>query len=91
MVGIKYAVNQEVSFVEFAAIVDVREYAPKDKHKAIFDTFDSLERGQYMELINDHDPVPLRKYKLDVDKKDEFTWEYIESGPEVWRIAIGKK
>lgn len=77
--------------MECAARVDVREYAPKDKQRAIFDTFDSLRPGQYMELINDHDPAPLRKYKFEVDKKDEFTWDYLESGPEVWRIAIGKK
>lgn len=81
----------EVYIMNFAGKIDVREYAPKDKHKIIFDTFDNLEPGQYMELINDHDPVPLRKYKFDVDKKNEFTWEYLESGPEVWRIAIGKK
>lgn len=77
--------------MDFAAKVDVREYAPKDKQRAIFDTFDSLKPGEFMELINDHDPLPLRKYKFEVDKKDEFTWEYLEKGPEVWRISIGKR
>jgi uncharacterized protein (DUF2249 family) len=77
--------------MNFAGRVDAREYERKDKQRVIFEIFDSLEPGQYMELINDHDPVRLKETRFEIDKKDEYTWEYLESGPEVWRIAIGKK
>ncbi|NLW23000.1 MAG: DUF2249 domain-containing protein, partial [Tissierellia bacterium] len=41
---------------EFAARVDARQYEPKDKHPTIFRAFESLKKGEKMELINDHDP-----------------------------------
>jgi uncharacterized protein (DUF2249 family) len=74
----------------FAAQVDVRKYQPKDKHNMVFSTIDSLKTGEKMELINDHDPKPLY-YQLMVEYKDQFDWEYLEEGPDVWRVAITKK
>ncbi|GAB7388150.1 DUF2249 domain-containing protein [Bacillaceae bacterium] len=74
----------------FAARVDARQYAPKEKHPVIFRVFDELESGQKMELINDHDPRPLY-YQFLMERPDQFEWEYLEQGPEVWRVAIGKK
>jgi uncharacterized protein (DUF2249 family) len=40
-------------------------------------------------LVNDHDPKPLR-YQFEAEHAGEFTWEYLESGPEVWRVRIGR-
>lgn len=74
----------------FAATVDARQYAPKDKHSTIFNTFDNLKSGENMELINDHDPRPLH-YQFMAEYTDKFEWEYLEQGPEVWRVSIGKK
>lgn len=76
--------------MEFAAQVDARQYAPKDKHRVIFETFDGLESGQALELVNDHDPRPL-SYQFMMERPDSFTWEYLEEGPQVWRVAISKK
>ncbi len=70
--------------------VDARDYAPKDKHSTIFSTFKSLESGEVMHLINDHDPIPLF-YQFNAEYRDLFTWEYLENGPDIWRVAIGKK
>lgn len=75
---------------KFTAQIDVRQYAPKDKHPMIFKTFDSLKPGEKMELINDHDPRPLQ-YQFQAELPDKFGWEYLEQGPEVWRVAITKK
>lgn len=74
---------------EFAARIDVREYPPREKHPAIFKTFESLEIGTKMELINDHNPKPLL-YEFKIERPGTFTWDYLEEGPEVWRVAIGK-
>jgi len=40
-------------------------------------------------LVNDHDPKPLR-YQFEAEHADDFTWDYLEQGPEVWRVRIGK-
>lgn len=75
---------------EFKAQVDARKYEPKDKHPVIFNTWESLLPGELMELINDHDPRPLH-YQFIMELPDRFEWTYLEEGPEVWRVAIGKK
>lgn len=74
---------------EYTAKVDARLYEPKDKHPVILKTFNDLESGEKMELVNDHDPRPLH-YMFLAEMPDQFTWEYLEQGPEVWRVAIGK-
>lgn len=77
--------------MEFKVKVNATEYAPKDKHPVIFNTFESLVPGEMMELTNDHDPRPLR-YQLMIEQgEDKFSWEYLEQGPLTWRVAIGKK
>ena len=74
----------------FAATVDARMYEPKDKHAVIFKTFLELASGEKMELVNDHDPRPLH-YQFLAELPEQFEWEYLEQGPEVWRVAISKK
>lgn len=75
---------------DFKATVDARKYEPKDKHPVIFNTFNDLSQGEVMELINDHDPKPLH-YQFIMEMPDTFEWQYLEEGPEVWRVAITKK
>lgn len=74
----------------FAASVDARKYPPREKHAVIFDTYGKLKSGEKMELVNDHDPKPLY-YQLSAEESGKFEWEYLEQGPEVWRVSIGKK
>ena len=74
----------------FAATIDVRIYEPRDKHPMIFKTFDGLGIDETMELINDHDPRPLH-YQFIMELPEQFEWEYLEQGPEVWRVAITKR
>lgn len=70
-------------------VVDVREIIPRERHPLIFQTFDNLEPGNAFILVNDHNPVPLY-YQLLHERADQFTWTYLEEGPEVWRAQIGK-
>lgn len=70
--------------------LDVRVIPPRDKHPTIFRTFDGLEKGQSMILINDHDPRPLR-YQLDAEHPGTFEWTYMAQGPEIWRVQIDRK
>lgn len=72
-----------------ARLLDVREIPPREKHPTIFKTYSALTPGESFVLLNDHDPKPLR-YQFEAEHAGEFTWEYLEKGPEVWRVAIGK-
>jgi uncharacterized protein (DUF2249 family) len=70
-------------------VVDVRAEIPRTRHELIFSTFATLPAGTAFVLVNDHDPKPLC-YQLAAENPGEFTWEYLDEGPEVWRVRIGR-
>jgi len=70
--------------------LDIRKIEPRRKHPAIFETFYKLEPENSFVIINDHDPKPLRYQFMAELGTDVFTWEYLEEGPSVWRVRIGK-
>ncbi|WP_445955731.1 DUF2249 domain-containing protein [Yeosuana sp.] len=63
---------------------------PSIKHATIFARYDELKPGEHFILHNDHDPKPLY-YQLVQQKGEVFTWEYLEQGPEWYKIKITKK
>jgi len=69
--------------------LDVRTEVPARRHTLILETYHALTPGAGFELVNDHDPKPLF-YQFDAEYKDQFTWDYLEEGPEVWRVRIGR-
>jgi uncharacterized protein (DUF2249 family) len=70
-------------------VLDVRPIPPREKHPAIFDTFNELEIGESFVLVNDHDPKPLR-YQFEYEHTDQFDWQYLEQGPTVWAVRISR-
>lgn len=70
--------------------LDVRALAPAQRHARIFETFAGLAAGDAFELVNDHDPKPLY-YQFAAEHAGEFSWDYLEQGPEVWRVRIGRQ
>ena len=73
----------------FKLKINAPEIEPKYRHSFILDSFDNLVSGEFLELKNDHDPRPLR-YQFMQERADSFSWEYLEEGPDIWRVAIGK-
>jgi uncharacterized protein (DUF2249 family) len=69
--------------------IDVRSLVPMQRHATIFDLVGRLEPGEAFVLINDHDPKPLY-YQLEAEHPGEFSWTYLEQGPQVWRVSIGR-
>jgi len=69
--------------------LEVRNEIPARRHEMIFETYHGLGDGEAFVLINDHDPKPLY-YQFEAEHNGQFTWEYLEQGPEVWRVRIGK-
>ena len=70
--------------------LDVRVIPPRGRHPTVFRTNDGLAPGERFVLINDHDRKPLY-YQLQAERAGQLTWEALEEGPEVWRIAIGRR
>jgi len=70
-------------------VVDVRSLVPAQRHARIFELVNGLAPGGRFILVNDHDPKPLY-YQLEAEHPKQFSWDYLERGPEVWRVQIGK-
>jgi hemerythrin-like domain-containing protein/uncharacterized protein (DUF2249 family) len=84
------ALEQELAGgVPTGQVLDVRAMPPRERHPRIFATFDRLAPGAHFVLVNDHDPKPLY-YQFAAERPGAFTWRYLEEGPEVWRVEIGK-
>ncbi|MFC3040594.1 DUF2249 domain-containing protein [Virgibacillus xinjiangensis] len=75
--------------IVFAEKLHAPDIEAKIRHPRIFEVFDGLEKGEYLQLSNDHDPKPLH-YQFIMEREGEFTWEYLEEGPNRWCVAIGK-
>ncbi|HEX7083816.1 MAG TPA: DUF2249 domain-containing protein [Gaiellaceae bacterium] len=69
--------------------LDVRGEPHARRHQLIFASYDKLAPGQGFVLVNDHDPIPLR-YQFEARFASDFTWDYLEQGPAVWRVRIGR-
>lgn len=69
--------------------IDVRRIEPRERHATIFAAFDALQPGQALEIVNDHDPRPLR-LQLQARAQGDFSWTYLQAGPELWRVAIAR-
>ncbi|OMC09906.1 DUF2249 domain-containing protein [Mycobacterium sp. SP-6446] len=69
--------------------LDVRALRKPDKHPTIFATYAALAAGESFVLVNNHDPKHLRD-EFDADLPGSYGWEYVERGPQVWRIRISK-
>lgn len=70
-------------------VLDVRQTPPAQRHPLIFGAFEGLEVGEQFQLVNDHDPKPLF-YQFSAERPGEFSWEYVEQGPQVWRVNVGR-
>lgn len=78
-----------MSNTSYKSTIDVREIPPRERHPLIFNSFNDLIPGDALLLVNDHDPKPLY-YQFQAEHNGQFDWEYLESGPEIWRVRIGK-
>lgn len=70
--------------------VDVRVVPHPQRHPVIFQTYNALKPGEGFILVVDHDPKPVF-FQLDFVQHGKFTWDYVEQGPERWRVQVAKK
>ena len=70
--------------------LDVTVLEPVLRHSRIFEKYDGLTPGQSFIILNDHDPKPLY-YQMVTEKGQTFLWDYLENGPEIWKVKITRK
>ena len=75
--------------MEQTQTLDIRAISPVERHPLIFQRFEALEPGESFVLVNDHDPRPLF-YQFQAERTNQFTWDYLEQGPAVWRVRLGR-
>ena len=68
-------------------VIDVRAIPPFERHPRIFGLINALQVEESLMIISDHDPRPLR-YQIETRYPGLVSWEYLEQGPEVWRVRI---
>ena len=73
----------------FADVLDLRAISPRERHAMIFSRFDALQPGQYMQILNDHNPQPLR-HQFEERCSGQFEWTALENGPTVWHVQIAR-
>lgn len=69
--------------------LDVRAEPRMNHHNIVFSNFDELKEGAAFVLVSEHDPRPLHS-QFDFVRNGKFSWDQLESGPEVWRVRIGR-
>lgn len=75
--------------METIKTLNVTALEPRQKHPVIFEIYDELQSGEAFIIDNDHDPKPLY-YQLLAERGPVFGWEYLENGPELWKVKISK-
>lgn len=70
-------------------VIEAQQIPGPERHSYIFHCFDNLDGGESLLIVNTHDPVPLLR-QLHELRKDEFKHEYLEQGPQQWKVRITK-
>lgn len=68
-------------------LIDVRVIPHPERHSRVFGVLTMLAPGDLLHVVSDHDPRPLR-YQIEARYPDQFHWQYLTQGPDVWRAEI---
>lgn len=70
--------------------IDARKLPVASRQPLLLAAFARLEVGQAYRLVSDHEPVPICA-RLEANYPDQVVWEYVDKGPEVWSVRIGRR
>lgn len=70
--------------------LDVRPVEPKYRFDMIMGSYDALSAGEALELTVDHNPECMYYTLLATHGEAAFSFEYVENGPETWRVVCRK-
>lgn len=66
---------------------DARPVAHAIRHATVFGALDAVPAGSALVLVAPHEPVPLLA-QLQRRQPDVFSIEYLQRGPDVWRLLL---
>ncbi|MFW7415769.1 DUF2249 domain-containing protein [Demequina sp. SO4-18] len=69
--------------------IDVRAIPHEHRHARVIGQVTSLVPGEGVVIAAPHAPERLLA-EIDADVTGEFTFEYLQRGPELWRVAISR-
>lgn len=67
--------------------LDARAIPPAVRHDAVLGALSGVGPGNGLIVVAPHDPKPLLQ-QISVAFKDAFAVEYLEQGPEAWRVEL---
>lgn len=67
--------------------LDVRTVPHAIRHAAVFGVVDNLQTGASFVLVAPHNPLPLLG-QIQQKHGDAITFEYLEEGPEAWKLKV---
>jgi uncharacterized protein (DUF2249 family) len=70
--------------------LDARVIPHAIRHASIKGALGSLEPGAGLVLVAPHDPVPLLQ-QVAAEAPGRYSVDYVECGPEVWRLAFVRR
>ncbi|MFJ9720704.1 DUF2249 domain-containing protein [Streptomyces sp. NPDC101213] len=70
--------------------LDVREVPHSLRHAAVFGALDAVPAGTAVVLVAPHDPLPLLA-QIEQREPGVFSVEYLERGPEAWRLRLSHR
>ncbi|MEU1571236.1 DUF2249 domain-containing protein [Streptomyces collinus] len=70
--------------------LDVRGVPHSLRHATVFGALDAVPAGRAMVLIAPHDPLPLLA-QIEDRNPGTFSVEYLERGPESWRLRLSHR
>lgn len=69
------------------AELDTRVIPHAIRHATIFGALEGLSAGKGILLVANHNPLPLLA-QLDQRSPGKFTVDYVENGPELWKLSM---
>ncbi|USZ67228.1 DUF2249 domain-containing protein [Halorussus salilacus] len=72
--------------------VDVREIPPPERHPMIHQTFEDMDSGETLEIVNDHEPKPLfYEMQAEVESFDADGYEVEREGDRTFVARFPKR
>ena len=75
---------------ESEIVLDVRQIPHAIRHATIFGALGSLAPGAGIDLVADHNPLPLLA-QLEQREPGSFAVDYRTEGPEVWTLHLTRR
>lgn len=68
-------------------VLDTRQIPHAIRHATIFGALGAIAPGFSLDLVANHNPLPLLA-QLETNRPGQFAVNYLEDGPELWRLRF---